>query len=159
MTPAAAHASSDHRFAVLDSTEQATLAALGEVLLPGCVDEGFCEFIDYHLSVPAEDCLLMLRYLDVPAPYAGFYKAGLASLDGIARAAHDKGFASLDGAARKALVQEISHAQPQQWQGPPAPLFYFTLRSDAVDVYYGTEEGFARLDIPYMAHIAPTQPW
>jgi hypothetical protein len=28
-----------------------------------------------------------------------------------------------------------------------------------VDVYYGTQEGFARLGIPYMPHIAPQEPW
>jgi hypothetical protein len=33
------------------------------------------------------------------------------------------------------------------------------VRSDAVDVVYGTMDGYARLDIPYMAHIAPTTRW
>jgi hypothetical protein len=33
------------------------------------------------------------------------------------------------------------------------------LRSDAVDVVYGTEEGYKDLGIPYMAHIAPLKRW
>jgi hypothetical protein len=33
------------------------------------------------------------------------------------------------------------------------------LRSDAVDVVYGTMEGYASLGIPYMPHIAPTKRW
>jgi hypothetical protein len=36
---------------------------------------------------------------------------------------------------------------------------YFLLRSDAVDVVYGTVEGYAALGIPYMPHIAPTKRW
>jgi hypothetical protein len=33
------------------------------------------------------------------------------------------------------------------------------LRSDAVDVVYGTMDGYAALGIPYMPHIAPTKRW
>jgi hypothetical protein len=33
------------------------------------------------------------------------------------------------------------------------------LRSDAVDVVYGTVEGYESLGIPYMAHIAPDRRW
>ena len=46
------------------------------------------------------------------------------------------------------------------WQGPPAAGFvYFLLRSDAVDVVYGTVEGYAELGIPYQAHIMPLKRW
>src|SRR5260221_14447518 len=45
------------------------------------------------------------------------------------------------------------------WQGPPGPLVYLILRSDAVDVVYGTMDGYANLGIPYMPHIAPTKRW
>lgn len=159
LAPAVAHAEGAYRFQVLAAEQVKTLSALGETLLPGCVAEGFCEFIDYHLSLTATDCLLMLRYLDVPPPYAGFYQGGLAALDGLARQRHDKDFAACDGEAQQALVGEISGSQPEGWQGPPAPLFYFALRSDAVDVYYGTERGFERLGVPYMAHIHPQERW
>jgi hypothetical protein len=33
------------------------------------------------------------------------------------------------------------------------------LRADAVDVVYGTMEGYEALGIPYMAHIAPDKRW
>jgi hypothetical protein len=32
---------------------------------------------------------------------------------------------------------------------------YFVLRSDAVDVVYGTMEGYESLGVPYMPHIVP----
>jgi hypothetical protein len=31
--------------------------------------------------------------------------------------------------------------------------------SDAVDVVYGTMDGYANLGVPYQAHIAPTRSW
>jgi hypothetical protein len=45
------------------------------------------------------------------------------------------------------------------WHDPPPPFFYFVSRADAVDVVYGTLEGFRRLRVPYLAHIRPTEPW
>jgi hypothetical protein len=33
------------------------------------------------------------------------------------------------------------------------------LRSDAVDVVYGTVEGYEALGIPYQPHIAPLKRW
>ena len=43
--------------------------------------------------------------------------------------------------------------------GFPTFLFYMCLRSDAVDVVYGTPEGFKKLNIPYMQHIMPPEGW
>ena len=45
------------------------------------------------------------------------------------------------------------------WQGPAGAFVYLVTRSDAVDVVYGTMDGYAALGIPYMAHIAPTTRW
>src|ERR1700689_5417250 len=45
------------------------------------------------------------------------------------------------------------------WKGPGSPFVYFLLRTDAVDVVYGTMDGYAHLGVPYQAHIAPTQSW
>ncbi len=45
------------------------------------------------------------------------------------------------------------------WMGPPASYAFFVLRADALDVAYGTPEGFATLDIPYAAHIHPEPVW
>ena len=45
------------------------------------------------------------------------------------------------------------------WQGPPGAFVYLVTRSDAVDVVYGTMEGYESLGIPYMAHIVPERRW
>jgi len=45
------------------------------------------------------------------------------------------------------------------WKGAPASFFFFVLRSDAADLVYGTEEGFAKIGVPYAAHIAPKSSW
>ena len=46
-----------------------------------------------------------------------------------------------------------------EWVGPPASYVLFVLRADALDVTYGTPEGFEKLGIPYMAQIKPDKPW
>jgi hypothetical protein len=45
------------------------------------------------------------------------------------------------------------------WSGRPAALVYAVLRADAVDVVYGTMEGYEALGIPYMPHIPPEKRW
>ena len=47
----------------------------------------------------------------------------------------------------------------ENWEGPPASYMLFVLRADALDVTYGTPEGFEALGIPYMAHFLPEKPW
>jgi hypothetical protein len=143
----------------LSETEARTLERFADVLLPGAMISGVAHFVDHHVSVPPEDCLLMLRYLDVPPPYADFYKAGLAALDGLAGARFGERFAALNEDQATAIVGEIIKAQPEGWQGPPAPFFTFTVRSDAVDVVYGTREGLEKLGLPVMAHLEPEREW
>ena len=48
-----------------------------------------------------------------------------------------------------------SKAGPDRAEGSSTRI----LRSDAVDVVYGTMEGYAALGIPYQAHIVPTKRW
>lgn len=148
-------------YRTLVADEVRTLEALGDVLLPGAKEAGVAHFVDHHLSVPAAESLLMIRYMDVPPPYAGFYQAGLAALDTLARARHRQPFARLPAAYATDLAREISTLGPGPtgWRGPPASLFYFVTRSDAVDVVYGTQEGFAKLGVPYMAHLVPDPKW
>lgn len=146
-------------FQVLRPAEVATLEALGEILLPGARDAGIAHFVDQQLAASPADCLLLIRYLDVPPPYIDIYRAALAALDTASQTAYRKNFIALDEEAAISLVRTMSESTPDGWQGPPAPLFYFAARSDAVDVVYGTEEGFERLGIPYMAHIRPTAKW
>ncbi|MFN3388281.1 MAG: gluconate 2-dehydrogenase subunit 3 family protein [Allosphingosinicella sp.] len=158
VTPAEAR----HRGAALRSlsaAEAATLERLGEVLLPGAGEAGIVHFVDHHLSIPPAGSLLTVRYLDVPPPYADFYRAGLAALDAHATKLRGRGFAALPPGEAHELVAAIAAAPPRGWQGPPSPLLYFAVRSDAVDVVYGTQAGFERLGIPYMAHLEPETPW
>src|SRR5215467_731727 len=141
---------------VLSADERAALEAFGETLLPGAKEAGLAHYVDQQLSVPPGEALLMARAVGVMPPYANFYRAGLAALD--ARAGGG-GFAALPQDKRHALVEEIRQKVPDGWSGPPSPFFYFVSRADAVDVFYGTVEGFERLGIPYMPHIKPMKRW
>ncbi len=158
LTPAEAHAARVP-LKVLGPQEAELLEQFGDVLLPGAREAGLVNFIDHHLAVDSADSLLMLRYLDWPAPYAGFYKGGLAAMGAALRARFRRDAADLSSAEWGAFIAEMNQGQPAGWQGIPAGLFYFAVRSDAVDVVYGTEAGFARLGVPYMAHIPPSTPW
>lgn len=141
----------------LTAAEGTTLEALGDVLLPGAAAAGIAHYVDDQLD--SEAPLLILKYMDYPGPFLDFYQQGLRSLEGLGRARHGGSFHELSADQRIDLVREIAQKNPSEWSGPPAPLFCFVTRSDAVDVYYGTQEGFARLNIPYMAHILPPKKW
>lgn len=158
LTPRAARAASAD-FRVLSATEVLALEALGETLLPGAREAGIAHFVDSQLAADPAESLLMIRYLDVPPPYVGFYRPVLAALDAAARAAHGQAFHELGSGAADAMVEQMSRANPNGWQGPPAAFAYFVLRNDAVDVVYGTMEGFEKLGIPYMPHIVPPDKW
>jgi len=139
--------------------EARTLEAFGEALAPGATQAGIAHFVDHHLSVDAADSLLMLRYLDWPTPYAPFYKAGLGALEQQIRRQLNTAPADVTEAQWSTFIGGMQGGDPAAWNGIPPGLFYFAVRSDAVDVVYGTEAGFARLGIPYMAHIVPPSPW
>ncbi len=142
-------------FRMLNDDEVELLEAFAEALVPGSRKNGVAHFVDQQLSVDANDALLMIKYFNVRPPYADFYRSGLTALNGYSRHIHDKPFAALDNAAMNGLIETISNTIPEGWVGPPAPLFYLAVRSDAVDVVYGTVEGFERLGVPYMPHILP----
>ena len=146
-------------FKMLNAPEIATLEALGDVLVPGAAEAGVAHFVDQQLAVAPNQSLLMARYLNVEAPYLDFYRGGLQAVDGFSQRLHDKHFAELEEDEAVATVQQFSGANPDGWDGPPAPLVYLLIRSDAVDVVYGTVEGFERMNIPYMPHIVPPRPW
>lgn len=144
---------------VLSPPEVAAIESFAETLLPGAREAGIAHYIDHHLAADPKDSLLMLRYMDWPQPYAGFYKAGLAGLESTSRTLHGKDFSELTAEQSMEIVRSMGRNNPAGWKGIPAPLFYFVMRSDAVDVVYGTEEGFAKLGVPYMAHIMPPSKW
>lgn len=144
---------------VLSAADARIVEALGEALVPGAAAAGLTHYIDQQLAANSVDSLLMIRYLDVPPPYAAFYKPCLASVEAAAVKMHRHPLHVLTGTQRDDVVRAIQRGNPDGWEGPPAPLFYFVLRSDAIDVVYGTAEGFAKLGIPYMAHIVPPSNW
>ncbi len=146
-------------FGVLSDTEVSTLDALGEILLPGSAAAGLSHFIDHQLGTSAEDQLLMIKYLGVDPPFAPFYQGGIAAMNTLSQSQKNQPFASLSEADQTQLVGQFAQANPDGWQGPPGPFFYFVLRNDAVDVVYGTKEGFESLEMPYMAHIEPPSRW
>ena len=146
-------------FGVLSGAEASVVDALGEILLPGSAAAGLSHFIDHQLGASPEDQLLMIKYLGVAAPFAPFYQGGIAALNGFSQKNKSQTFAELSKADQTELVGQFAQANPDGWQGPPGPFFYFVLRNDAVDVVYGTKDGVESLGIPYMAHIEPPSRW
>jgi hypothetical protein len=144
-------------FTTLTAAEGTQLELLGDVLLPGASDAGIANFVDAQLAKP--EPLLIVRYFDWPGPLTDFYSKGLAALDKASQAANGATFAKSTPDQRTALMGGFLGGDIPGWDGPPAPLFYLAVRGDAVDVVYGTVEGFDRLDVPYMPHILPTERW
>jgi hypothetical protein len=147
-------------FKTLTADQVAILEALGETLVPGAQAAGISHFVDQQISGPPEEALLEARILNIRPPYANFYRTALGAVDKASKANNaDRGFAQLSGDQRTAFVDAMRQNKVTGWQGPPGPFVYLVLRSDAVDVVYGTMDGYAHLGVPYQAHIAPTQSW
>src|SRR6478752_7151253 len=144
----------------LMAAQAVTLDALGETLVPGARQAGISHFVDQQISIPAEEALLEARILNVRPPYANFYRAALGAVDKASQAHNsDRGFAQLKDDERFTFVDLMRQNKIDGWQGPAGPFVYLVLRSDAVDVVYGTMDGYAALGIPYMPHIAPEKRW
>ena len=147
-------------FRLIDADEAETIEALGETLVPGARAAGIAHFIDQQLSVPPEGALLQARILNVRPPYANFYRAAVAAIDKVSRGLNGgRNFAQLSPSEQHDFVDVMRQNKLQGWQGPGGPFVYLVLRSDAVDVVYGTMEGYEALGIPYMPHIAPDKRW
>ncbi len=144
---------------IFSNIEQRTLEKLGEILLPGATEAGIAQYIDHQLSIDPEDALLFLRYMDQPLQPGTFYRQGLKAVNDWAQEQHGGDFSEVPDEAAEQFVRSLSREAPVHWKGPPAPLFYLVLRTDVVDVVYGTMEGFRKLGIPYMEHIKPPTPW
>jgi hypothetical protein len=159
LSPRQAHAQ-NIPFRTLNAEQVATLEALGETLVPGAKQAGISNFVDQQLSIPHGEALLEARILNVRPPYANFYRAALGAIDKASQAKNnDKKFAQLNADERHLFVDAMRQNKIDGWQGPPGPFIYLLLRSDAVDVVYGTVEGYAALGIPYMPHILPEKRW
>ena len=158
LTPRAARAQGV-TLRVLKADEVETLEALGETLVPGARAAGIAHFIDQQISVPPEEALLEARILNVRPPFVNFYRAALGAVDRSSQAQSARRFARLAGNEQRDFVNLMRQNKIEGWQGPAGAFVYFVLRSDAVDVVYGTLEGYEALGIPYMAHIAPLKRW
>ena len=158
LTPREAHAQGVP-FRLLQAREAQTLEAMGETLVPGARAAGIAHFIDHQVSVAPEEALLEARILNVRPPYINFYRAAIGAIDKAAAMHADLRFAQLQANAQREFVELMRVGKLQGWQGPPPGFVYFLLRSDAVDVVYGTVEGYESLGIPYQAHIAPLKRW
>jgi hypothetical protein len=140
---------------VLTPKQARCLEAFADTLLPGSAKAGVAHFVDLQLALPLHEQMLLVRYLGVEPPFPAFYAGGLAALDALVTRERGRKFADLAIDDRVAFVGRLAQENPGGWAGPPAPLFYFTVRGDALDVLYGTREGIESLGIPYMAHIEP----
>jgi Gluconate 2-dehydrogenase subunit 3 len=146
-------------FRLLSGEEAETLEALGETLLPGAREAGVAHFIDQQVSVTPDEALLEARIVNVRPPFINFYRAAIGGIDKASTARGGRRFAALVAAEQHDLIDQLRQNKLEGWQGPPAGLVYFVLRSDAVDVVYGTMEGYESLGVPYMAHIPPDKRW
>jgi hypothetical protein len=143
----------------LTADQAATLEAMGETLVPGAKDAGITYFVDQQISIPPQEALLD-RIMNVKPPFANFYRAALGAIDGASSARYGgRNFAQLAANEQHEFVDLMRQNKLDGWKGPAASFVYFLLRSDAVDVVYGTMDGYAHLDVPYQPHIAPTRSW
>ena len=85
--------------------------------------------------------------------------AGLVAIDEGSRKISGQDFAHLPAADQRKFVELMRQNKVEGWTGRPAGAVYAVLRADAVDVFYGTIEGYEALGVPYMPHIPPEKRW
>ena len=134
---------------ILTREQLNAIERVAEHLVPGSVDAGIAAYLDAQLRA-GEYSLLIGKYLGVDIhAQIDFYESLASNLQK----------ALQTDLSTSAVVSTLwSDTQPD-WEGPPASYMLFVLRADALDVTYGTPEGFEALEIPYMAHIMPENPW
>jgi hypothetical protein len=131
----------------------------GETLVPQARESGIAHFIDQQISVPPHESLLQARILNFRPPFADFYRSAVITVDGASRRMFGKDFAQLVATDQHEFVSRMRQNKIEGWTGKPGGLTYAVLRADAVDVVYGTMEGYESLGIPYMPHIPPEKRW
>ena len=146
-------------FRLLKAQEAETIEALGETLVPGAQRAGVAHFVDQHVSVSPGEALLEARQLNVKPPFINFYRAAIGAVDKAAEARSGRRFAALSTVEQRDFVDAIRQNKIDGWQGPAGSFVYLVFRSDAVDVVYGTVEGYESLGVPYMPHIKPEKRW
>src|ERR1700729_295751 len=158
MTPGEARAQGAP-FRLINAKGAETIEALGETLVPGAKHAGIAHFVDQQVSVPPGEALLEARQLNVRPPFVNFYRAAIGAVDKASEARSGRRFAALSTTDQHDFVDLIRQNKIEGWQGPAGGFVYFVLRSDAVDVVYGTMDGYESLGVPYMPHIAPDKRW
>jgi hypothetical protein len=146
-------------FRLLDLHQGETLEALGETLVPQAREAGIAHFIDQQLSVPPQESLLQARIFNFRPPFAEFYRTVIAAVDSGSNKMFGRDFAALAAADQRRFVDLMRQNKIEGWTGRPGAQAYTVLRADAVDVVYGTMEGYEALGIPYMPHIPPEKRW
>jgi len=146
-------------FRLLDAHQGETLEALGETLVPQAREAGIAHYIDHQLSVPPHEALLQARIFNIRPPFADFYRSAIATIDENSRKLFGGNFTLLPAADQREFVNRMRQNKIEGWTGRPGASVYAVLRADAVDVVYGTMEGYEALGIPYMAHIPPEKRW
>jgi len=158
MTPNEARAK-NVPFRLLDAHQGETLEALGETLVPQAREAGIAHYIDQQISVPPQESLLQARIFNFRPPFAEFYRAAIVAVDAGSNKMLGRDFAPLTASDQRQFVNLMRQNKIEGWTGRPGPLVYAVLRADAVDVVYGTMEGYEALGIPYMPHIPPEKRW
>ena len=134
---------------VLTREQLKIIETVADQLVPGSANAGIAAYLDAQLRA-GNDSLLIGKYLGVDiSAQIDFYESLARNLQKALQT---------EQAISEVLGAMWSDTQAG-WQGPPASYMLFVLRADALDVTYGTPEGFEALDIPYMAHIMPETPW
>ena len=147
-------------FRLLDAHQGETLEALGETLVPQAREAGIAHYIDQQLSVPAHESLLQARIFNFRPPFADFYRTAIVTVDESSRRLFGRDFAQLPAKDQREFVDRMRQNKIEGWTGGrPGAAVYAVLRADAVDVVYGTMEGYEALGIPYMPHIPPEKRW
>ncbi|WP_170402199.1 gluconate 2-dehydrogenase subunit 3 family protein [Ruegeria arenilitoris] len=142
----------------LTHSEADTLAAWCDVIVSGARRAGVAKFVDQSLSGDQASSVLLLRYLNA-SDMAGFYRKGIIGIGAESHHRFSAPFPQLTLDQQREMIAAAVASKMQVWNEPDPNFFYFISRSDAVDVVYGTEAGFADLGIPYLAHISPPKPW
>ena len=146
-------------FRLLDAHQGDTLEALGETLVPQAREAGIAHYIDQQISVPAHEALLQARIFNIRPPFADFYRSTIVTIDESSRKLFGREFAQLSAKDQREFVDRMRQNKIEGWTGRPGGAVYAVLRADAVDVVYGTTEGYEALGIPYMPHIPPEKRW
>ena len=134
---------------ILTGEQCEALAIVADQLVPGSRASGIAAYIDLQLQ-RGDESLLIGKYLGVDtSDQRDFYSA----------AADNLLAAMAEGAAPKQIVDQMAVDSLSVWSGAPASYVQFVLRADALDVTYGTPEGFEKLGIPYMPQKMPDNPW